>query len=221
MSYVIDVLIIIALFTVYAVIHSFLASTGVKKSIRHNFGDLIAFYRVGYNIFALASLYLLYEVLPKPHLIIYDLPKPIDIIILIPQMAALMGIFWSFKYICVKELLGLNQIKRFFSRNYLAELDEESTLTFSGPYKYIRHPIYLFSILFLALRPTMDLFYLTIFLLVVLYFYVGSVFEEKKLKAKFGEVYINYQKYVPRIFPLFPIKAYEPEYIQATDEIKE
>ena len=148
MSYVIDVLIIVLLFSFYSIIHSFLASKGVKESIRKNFGDLIAFYRLAYNIFSFASLYILYEVSPKPHLIIYDLPKPFDIIILVPQIAALMGIFWSFNYICAKEFLGLNQIKRYFRKSYTSELDEESTLIFSGPYKYIRHPVYLFSILF-------------------------------------------------------------------------
>jgi len=220
MSYVIDVLIIVALFTLYSIIHSFLASTEIKKSLRKHFGDLIAFYRLVYNIFSIASLYLLYEASPKPHLIIYDLPKPFDIIILVPQFAALMGIFWSFNYICVKEFLGLNQIKRYFNKSYNSELDEESTLTFSGPYKYTRHPVYLFSILFLAFRPTMDLFYLTFFLLIVVYFYAGSVFEEKKMRSQFGEDYINYQNAVPRILP-FPLKVYNPEAIQMNDEIKE
>jgi len=211
MSYVVDLLVIILLFAVYSAIHSYLASLEVKKSIRKNFGDRIAFYRLGYNIFAIVSLYLIYEVAPKPHIIIYDLPQPLDIIILIPQFIALIGVFWSFKYICVREFFGLSQIKRYFNNEYNSEIDEELTLSFSGLYKYTRHPVYLFSILFLGFRPTMDLFYLTLFFFLVAYFYIGSVYEERKMIIHFGEEYIKYQIAVPRIFPAIPLKPYEPE----------
>lgn len=211
MSFVVDVIIIILLFLVYFALHSFLASLEVKKSIKQNFGELIAFYRLGYNIFAIISLYVIYEISPKPHMIIYDLPQPFDIIILVPQFIALFGVFWSFKYFCVREFLGLNQIKRYFYKEYKSELDEELTLTFAGPYKYTRHPIYLFSILFLFFRPTMDLFYLTFFLMIVAYFYIGSIYEERKMIIYFGDEYINYQNAVGRFFPALPFKPYNPE----------
>jgi protein-S-isoprenylcysteine O-methyltransferase Ste14 len=40
----------------------------------------------------------------------------------------------------------------------------------------------------------MDLFYLTFFICIVAYFYIGSYFEEKKLVRQFGEVYENYKR---------------------------
>jgi len=211
MPVVIDVLIIVFIFTLFAVLHSLLATLTNKKRFKENFGNLIAFYRFGYNIFSLASFYFIYAVSPKPHIIIYDLSTPFDIIILIPQFLALAGLFWAFKYICVKEFLGISQIKRYFNKTYFSELDEELTLTIGGPYKYSRHPVYLFSILFLLFRPIMDLFYLTFFLCIVVYFYAGSFYEEKKLVRHFGENYIKYKKKVPRIFPSIPLKAYNPE----------
>jgi len=211
MSHIIDVLIIFLLFTVYALIHSVLASHRVKETFKKNFGNLIALYRLGYNLFAIVSLYLIYELSPKPHVIIYDLPKPIDVLILIPQFIALIGILWSFKYICIKELLGINQIKRYMQRNYSSDLDEDLTLTIGGPYKYSRHPIYFFSIMFLLFRPTMDLFYLTFFLLIVAYFYIGAYYEEKKLVRSFGEIYTRYQESVSQIFPSIPLRAYNSE----------
>ena len=188
-----------------------LASHRVKESVKINLGNLIAFYRLGYNLFAVVSLYLIYELSPKPNVIIYDLPNPYDILILIPQFIALIGLFWSFKYICIKEFLGINQIKRYIQNNYSSDLDEDLTLTIGGPYKYSRHPIYFFSIMFLLFRPTMDLFYLTFFLLIVAYFYVGSYYEEKKLVRSFGEFYTNYQKSVSQIFPSIPLRAYNAE----------
>jgi protein-S-isoprenylcysteine O-methyltransferase Ste14 len=36
---------------------------------------------------------------------------------------------------------------------------------------------------------------------IIVYFYVGSFYEERKLVDKFGDEYLLYQKKVPRIFP--------------------
>lgn len=208
MELVTDVIIIILLFAAFGYTHSLLASEKLKIKFKKIFGNLIAFYRLIYNLISLLSFYLIYELSPKPNFIIYDLPNPYDLIILIPQLLALAGVFWVFKYICFKEFLGLNQIKRFVEKNYATELDEEFTLRIEGPYKYSRHPIYFFSIAFLLFRPVMDLFYLTFFICIVVYFYIGSYYEEKKLVRQFGKVYENYKKEVPRIFPVKLLKPY-------------
>jgi len=209
MFYILDVLTIIFLFIVFSLLHSKLASEKLKSDIAKKFGSGIAFYRLAYNLFSLISLYLIYELSPKPNVIIYDFPQPYDLIVLIPQLSALAGIFCAFKYICVKEFLGFSQINRYLLGHYSTELDEEMTLTIEGPYKYIRHPIYFFTIIFLMFRPTMDLFYLTFFICIVAYFYIGSIFEEKKLVRHFGDIYVTYQQSVPRIFPYLPIKPYK------------
>jgi protein-S-isoprenylcysteine O-methyltransferase Ste14 len=208
MELVADVIIIILLFAAFGYTHTLLASEKLKIQFKKIFGDLIAFYRLIYNLLSLLSFYLIYELSPKPHFIIYDLPNPYDLIILIPQLISLAGLFWVFKYICFKEFLGLNQIKRFVEKKYNTELDEEFTLRIEGPYKYSRHPIYFFSITFLLFRPVMDLFYLTFFICIVVYFYIGSYYEEKKLVRQFGEVYEKYKKEVPRIFPVKLLKPY-------------
>ena len=209
--YILDVLTILLLFIVFSLLHSILASEKIKIALAQKFGKLIAFYRLIYNIFSLLSLYLIYELSPKPPVIIYDLSQPFDLIVLIPQLSALAGIFWAFKYICAKEFIGISQIKRYFQRSYSSELDEEMTLMIEGPFKYTRHPVYFFTIMFLLFRPTMDLFYLTFFVCIVIYFYVGSIFEEKKLVRHFGDIYVKYKRSVPRIFPGLPLRAYTSE----------
>jgi len=208
MEIVFDVVIIILLFGIFGYIHSLLASEKVKIQFKKMFGELIAFYRILYNIFTVISLYIIYLVSPTPHLVIYDLQYPYDLIILIPQFLSLVAIIWVFKYICFKEFLGLDQIIRFIEKRYTTELDEEYTLRIEGPYRYSRHPIYFFSITFLLFRSTMDLFYLTFFICMVAYFYIGSYYEEKKLVRQFGEVYNSYKKEVPRIIPFKLLKPY-------------
>ena len=107
-----DVLIIIGLFFLFGFSHSFLASVKVKKYAARRFGDFMAFYRLAYNIISFLSLYLIYEISPKPDTVIYDLKYPFDFIIIFPQMLALGGILWAAKYFCLKEFLGIDQIKR-------------------------------------------------------------------------------------------------------------
>ncbi len=210
MNDLIDVLIIVSLLTLFGYSHSVLASLKVKEFIRRQFGNAIAFYRLFYNAFSLITLYLIWEVAPHPSLKIYKLSPPFDYLVLIPQLISLIGIIWSFRYICFKEFLGLSQIERFLNKQFsVDELDEKMTFRIEGPYKYSRHPIYFFSIIFLVFRAEMDLFYLTVLVCFIAYFYIGSVYEEKKLIKIFGKDYEDYQKNVPRIFPikLFNIKS--------------
>ena len=202
MNYVFDVIVLVLLFALYGFIHSVVASERVKVYFKKIFGKLIAFYRLLYNVFALIGIYFIWEFAPHPFIQIYKLASSYDYLVLIPQFISLAGMIWCFKYICFKEFIGLNQIDRYLRNEYSdSELDEKYTLRIEGPYKYSRHPIYFFSIIFLMFRAEMSLFYLTMFISFTAYFYIGSHYEEKKLVRLFGDQYRDYQKKVSRIFP--------------------
>lgn len=199
----IDVLILTFLLALFGYSHSLLASLNIKKFIRKQFGNGIAFYRLFYNLLSLITLYLIWEYAPHPSTKIYKLNPPFDYLVLIPQLISLIGIVWCFRFINFREFAGLSQIERFLNKQYSDDdLDENLTFRIAGPYKYSRHPIYFFSIIFLLFRAEMDLFYLTVLICFIIYFYIGSVFEEKKLITIFGKEYEEYQKDVPRIFPV-------------------
>jgi len=199
----VDIFIIILLFTLFAFSHTLLASNKTKKAIAEKLGEKIAFYRVFYNLSSLLLFIVFYVLAPKPNVIVYDLQFPFDIITFALQVLSLIGLVWATRPVNLNEFIGVSQIKRYLRGEYKVEdLDEKLTLKIEGAYKFVRHPIYLFSILFLGLRPTMSLFYLIMFLCIVVYFYVGSIFEERKLIEAFGNDYLEYQLRVPRIFPL-------------------
>ena len=197
-----DVLIIVVLFLLFGVSHSFLASNFIKQRIVEEAGNKIAYYRLFYNVSSLITFFVIYEISPKPDVVIYDLNYPWDFVILVFQILSLFGLIWSAKPINLKEFLGISQIKRYFENKYNSlDLDEHSDLVVTGAYKFSRHPIYFFSILFLGFRPIMDVFYLTFFICIIVYFVVGSIYEEKKLVKKFGVKYTEYQKRVPGLIP--------------------
>ncbi len=197
-----DSVVILLMLSFFCFIHSFLASDRVKDYFKNILNEKIAFYRISYNIISLVLLAVIYETAPKPAVIIYDLPYPYDIIVYLLQVLSLAGVVYSFSLFNFKEFLGFNQVGRWLAGEYLTEEKDEHT-EFRGDkiYKYMRHPGYFFSILFMGLRPQMDVFYFTAFLCFSSYFYIGTFFEEKKLAARFGAVYSDYQKRTPRIFP--------------------
>lgn len=198
-----DIAIIVFLFLLFGISHTILASNKIKRKIVDSIGNQIAFYRIFYNFSSLIIFAAIYELSPKPDKVIYDLTFPYDIVMFVIQIFCVFGLLWSLKYVDGKEFVGLSQIKRFINGTYdKTELDEHKTLVIKGPYKFSRHPIYLFSILFLLFRPTMDLFYAVFLICIIAYFYIGSIYEERKLIEQFGEIYINYKKSVSRIFPI-------------------
>ncbi len=202
-----DILLIVLLFSLFAFSHTWLASRKLKTALVEKIGNRIAFYRMFYNVSSILFFLAFIAVAPKPDVIIYDLQFPFDIITFALQVLSLIGLIWTFSQFDSKEFLGISQIIRYFNGTYKEEtLDEKQELKFDGAFKHSRHPVYLFSILFLGFRPQMSLFYLILFICSVVYFYVGSIYEEKKLVEVFGNEYREYQKRTPRIFPFRLIK---------------
>jgi protein-S-isoprenylcysteine O-methyltransferase Ste14 len=178
-----------------------LASVGVKRAASKILGGYMAFYRLGYNIFSMLLLLAVYEISPKPPVIIYDLPVPYDLIIFGLQLLSLAAAVYVFSLFDFKEFLGINQIIRWHAGTYDGVSDEISEFRVTKIYKYMRHPGYFFTILFMGFRPQMDVFYFTAFICFSSYFYVGSFFEDKKLEALFGKPYSDYKNSVPGFLP--------------------
>ncbi|MHB8906241.1 MAG: methyltransferase family protein [Melioribacteraceae bacterium] len=199
----VDVAIIILLFTIFAFSHTWLASLNIKRALVEKIGIKIAFYRLFYNVSSIVLFLFFYTLAPKPDVVVYDLHFPFDIITFALQVLSLVGLWWATLPINLEEFAGTAQIGRYMRGEYkVDELDEKQNLKIGGAFKLVRHPIYLFSILFLGFRPTMNLFYLVMFICVVIYFYIGSIYEERKLVELFGDEYKKYQKIVPRMIPM-------------------
>lgn len=208
MSLLFNILIIVFLFSIFAVSHSLLAAFKVKERIAGQVGNKIAFYRLFYNVISILTFLTIYSLSPKPNIVIYDLQFPYDIITIGFQIIGVLGFFWAGSYVDLKEFLGITQIIRYLNGTYAADdLDENQEFIIFGPFKYSRHPIYFYSILLLGFRPSMDLFYLVFFICMVVYFYIGAMFEEQNLEKKYGKAYLEYKKNVPRLIPnIFRVK---------------
>jgi protein-S-isoprenylcysteine O-methyltransferase Ste14 len=189
-------------FSVFGVVHSLMASIWIKEKLTILIGDKIAFYRMVYNLVSIITLIILFVLLPNNDKIVYKVSEPYSYLFLIPLIIGIIGIIHTTKYISIGEFSGISQIKKYFNNAYSAnELDERMTLRIEGPYRFLRHPIYFFSIIILLSIPEITVTRFNLIVCTILYFYTGSYFEEKKLEKVFGEKYTEYKKQVPRIIP--------------------
>ncbi|MBF0484146.1 MAG: isoprenylcysteine carboxylmethyltransferase family protein [Candidatus Omnitrophica bacterium] len=100
-------------------------------------------------------------------------------------------------------IVCLGLLIRLWSNGYAIKLEK---LTTSGPYAYVRHPLYLGTSLVLIGFIVMLKMYIVgiIFWAVVVAVYFKTIKqEEKMLEDKFKDVYLDYKKCVPAFIPTF------------------
>ncbi len=188
-------IIALAAVAAYAALHSLLATRWAKERARELFGKWgDRYYRLVYNFVGTATLL---PVLAIPALFpgrtLYRIPWPWAGLAVGLQILAALIVALGLLQTDVWHFLGFRQL-----------LDGErvqSRLIVSGLYRWVRHPLYSAGIAFLWLTPLMTTTLLALYLAFSVYFYVGSVFEERRLVAAFGEAYADYQRSVPRLVP--------------------
>ncbi len=180
---------------VYGLLHSLLASQTAKDQARRLLGPAAdRWYRLIYNLVATVTLL---PVLAVPALapgpVLYQVPWPWRGLTLAGQGLALLLLLLALRQTGMASFLGLRQ---------LADPDPSPPcLVVHGLYRRVRHPLYSAAMLFLWLTPTMTASLLAFNLAATAYFYVGSLFEERKLLSEFGPAYAEYQRKVPRFLP--------------------
>lgn len=169
----------------YFFVHSFLASTRVKNYFSKTWPTLFAYYRILYNIIAILGLGIL---------LVHSLPKAAQALnIYLGMTLSVTGfilIILAFRAFNLREFLGL-------------EPEKQTTLVVFGMYRYVRHPLYFGTIIFIAglylLFPSSNM--LTILIISYAYIWIGSRLEEQKLREQYGESYRTYSQQVKSLIP--------------------
>ncbi|MCX8086229.1 MAG: hypothetical protein N3C63_04915 [Rhodocyclaceae bacterium] len=180
----------------YAALHSLLAAQTVKAWVARRWPTFARGYRLAYNLLALILLLpLVLASYRLPGEWLWRWTGAWAWLANGLALAALAGFLLSTRWYDMKEFLGLRQL----SEPADEEL-ERGGLTLSPFHRWVRHPWYGFALVILWTRD-MNAPLLLSTLAITLYFIVGARLEEKKLVARFGAAYREYQMRVPALLP--------------------
>ena len=194
----------ITAFIFWSVLHSITASAGFKIMIRSWVGQrpYDGLYRLTYNLFSaitfLPVLWLLTTIVPNN--VIWRVPQPFSYLFVLIQLSGVVGLIVSLLQTDLMRFAGIGQAARFLRGE--EEINPPPTLVTRGTYAYVRHPLYFFSLLILWFLPIMTWSTLLFSVLSTIYFWVGSILEERRLISTFGDEYSRYQQQVPRLLPI-------------------
>ena len=184
------------IFTValWGIVHSLLASVGVKNFLRRILGDrFMKFYRLLYNVFAVVSIApVLYLMISLPDKTLYQVPTPWNYFMLAGQGLSVLFLFVAVLQTDLLSFAGLRQ---------LVQEEKAGNLVTNGLYRSVRHPLYTFSLLILWLSPSMSINSFIVYSALTIYILIGIVFEERKLLREYGQVYAEYRSSTPMLFP--------------------
>ncbi len=191
--------------TLWCLIHSVLASEKVIQYIKFRFNSLFLFYRLLYNIIAIASLIplCLYESSIRMHpLFIWG---DFNIIRIGSLVFAAFIIYFGVKQYNILQFLGVRQLN---SRPLNKEMTGDGRFRTTGILSVIRHPWYLALILLIWVGHS-AIYISTLIINTILstYILIGAILEENKLQSKYGEEYSNYKKEVSMFIPFKFLKS--------------
>jgi protein-S-isoprenylcysteine O-methyltransferase Ste14 len=190
----------------YGGFHSVLAALNIKAWFVDIFGwrAYEGLYRLFFNAVAVVTLLPVFAVVAvNPGKTLWQADAPISYILLILQAIGGIGLVISLLQIDTLRFLGLSQYAAWSNGKPLPLPDEP--LQTGGVYALVRHPLYFFSLLAIWPSPIMTTSTLGLLVGITLYFAVGSLLEEQKLRKTFGQPYADYQKRVAWLIPLVKI----------------
>jgi protein-S-isoprenylcysteine O-methyltransferase Ste14 len=203
---------ILAVCTALAAVHSLLASKLAKDLARRIAGTRYrnGLYRFAFN--AKSVLLLAWATqwfLRLPDREIYRLKAPWSWLFRAGQVASLGVLLSAIRVIGVLDFAGISQL-----HSFLAGLDLDPEPEAQGPplgadgqirtaqaFRFTRHPSNLGALGVFLLFPRITVNRLTLTMLVALYVVLGSLHEEHRLRAAYGEPFERYRREVPFLVP--------------------
>jgi protein-S-isoprenylcysteine O-methyltransferase Ste14 len=171
----------------------------VRTSFRNRFAPIIsshyhpATYAIASGI-ALGGLVLLWQ---PSQTVLYQAEGLIRFLARAISVLAIVGFAWGVRALRSFDTFGLVPIKAHLRGEKL----RSPTFIVRGPYLWIRHPLYFFTIVLIWSAPEVSSDRLVFNILWSLWIVIGSYLEERDLIAEFGKKYRDYQKTVPMLFP--------------------
>ncbi len=180
------------LWTLYYGLHSYFASDGVKDFIRLRLKGIYRYFRMLYSLFAAVNFFLLawlHIMVQTPELFSgSDVSRVAGVVLIALGGGVTAAALKSYK-------------TGFWYRNQVSDSAEKLIRT--GMNAYVRHPLYFGAILIVfgvfLVSPQVKNAVLVVITLI--YIYIGTKLEERKLIDRFGDAYRQYRREVKMLIP--------------------
>jgi protein-S-isoprenylcysteine O-methyltransferase Ste14 len=194
--YLLNHIILVALWLLFGVLHSVMAAEWFKRIMQRQLCGGYKYYNFAYSVFAMFTLIgILVFQFNMPGRLLYVAPGWVKLLLWLPVLAGFIIMLVVIK----KYFFSLSGVSVFYKHQPPVVLEQ------GGLNRYVRHPLYFGTLLFVW-----ALFFVFPFLsnlltcvVITLYTILGAMLEEKKLVKQFGEQYISYKKQVPMLIPRF------------------
>ena len=199
----------LGLLTVFAVQHSLMARKGFKDWWTQIVPKPIE--RSTYVLFSSVALILLFVLWQPLGGVVWSVEDPTGRIVL----RALFGFGWALVLVSTFlinhfDLFGLRQVWR----NLLGQPATGMKFRTPGPYRLVRHPLYVGWLFAFWTTPVMTFAHLLFSIMTTAYILIAIQLEERDLVREFGDTYEDYRRKVPMLFPSFRKRAARPELVK-------
>lgn len=191
-------LVIAVAWTAYLALHSAMISITVTDRLTRVMGNHFRWYRIIFNAVAIGTLIpliMLSTRLRDPMIFTWD-----GNLIYLKWTLFITGILLfvaGLRHYSFLQFLGVRQV---MARSRNALMNDSGEIDDRGILGLIRHPFYAGTFLIFWARE-LDATRLIINVIVSLYLVIGTMLEERKLIAEFGDTYEEYRRRVPMFFP--------------------
>jgi len=198
---ILSAIVIFLSISVYGLIHSLMASLPVKAWARRRFGLAVdRYYRLVFNwVGLLAFLPVALLAAAFPGRTLYRLHQPWVLLTTGLQVCAVLAVAVGVMQLGAASFLGLRQL-------ITPQKTDAPRLVVTGLYRFTRHPLYTAGIVFIWLSPVMTTSLLSLYIGITIYFVVGSLHEEYRMRREFGDAYRDYCRRTPMLIPFPRIK---------------
>jgi protein-S-isoprenylcysteine O-methyltransferase Ste14 len=174
-------------------------STLVRPGVRHRFAKFIPeeYYNAFYGLTSGICLLLVLMFWQKSPILIANANDFIFWLLRALFFLCLAGFFWGNKSLGSFDMLGVKRLMRHISNRP----NKQQQIMAKGPYRWVRHPLYLFLIVIIWSCPVLTLDRLIFNILWTLWIVIGTYLEDRDLHREFGSQYLEYSSRVPILIP--------------------
>lgn len=195
-----DYLLLTTAWGLWCAMHSLLIAPSVTGLMRARFPGSDRWYRIFYNSFSLITLIpLLYYTMSFESTVIFRWEGSRQVLRFGLLLLAFILFREGAKKYALDYFLGIKQLQTGKSN---ALLNDKKMFAQTGAFGLIRHPWYAGSLLLVwSALPTYTAATIIISSILSVYLIAGTLLEERKILAEYGESYRLYQKHVSMLFP--------------------